>query len=60
MDIKDLLSPKIILGLRADSKDKANMLMAPTKSDESKKIDRLKWSLIVTKFLPHKKKSMET
>ena len=29
--------------LRADSKDKANMLIAATKSDESNNIDLLKW-----------------
>ena len=40
--------------LRADSKDKANMLIASTKSDESNNIDKSKWSLIVTKLLPHK------
>ena len=41
--------------LWADSKDKANMLIAATKSDDLNNINWLKWSLIVTKLLPHKK-----
>ena len=42
MDIKDLLSQTYIR-LRADSKDKANMLTAATKGDESRESNRLKY-----------------
>ena len=53
MDIKDLLSPKLILGCELIAKIKLICLTAATKSDESDNIDVLKWSQIVTK-LPHK------
>ena len=58
MDIKDLLS-QIYIRLRADSEDKADMLTAATKSDESNNTDLLKWSQIVTKLYLTKSKSME-
>ena len=42
MDIKDLLFQTYIR-LRADSKDKANMLTAATKGDEFRESNRLKY-----------------